>query len=195
MRTTDTSTHRLFVAIDLSDALRGPIEAALDALRGDIGVRWVRPEGRHLTLCFLGDTPAQRLPWLAERITEVSLRHAPHQLRIMSAGTFGSPSAPRVLWLGVGGEVEVTRRLQGDLAAALDAPREHAGWAPHVTLGRSRTSRGDAALARAAQTLKDVDIGVFAASEVVLFESRDGRYVRLHAAPLTACPDESPRSS
>jgi 2'-5' RNA ligase len=54
---------RLFVAVELD----GHVRQALDRLQHDLqrhrlaGLRWVRPEGIHLTLKFLGETPRDRV--------------------------------------------------------------------------------------------------------------------------------------
>ena len=62
-------TFRLFIALQLPDAwkdalarLQDEMRAALHERFGDsVRPRWVRPEGIHLTLKFLGATPASGL--------------------------------------------------------------------------------------------------------------------------------------
>ena len=58
------SQIRAFIAVELNAAAREAVERVMRELRavaGD-GVRWVRPEGIHLTLKFLGDIDADSMP-------------------------------------------------------------------------------------------------------------------------------------
>src|SRR3989304_10104260 len=57
---------RLFVAIDLPEDVRESLgRLQNDLRRHDLpSLRWTRPEGVHITLKFLGETPASSLPAL-----------------------------------------------------------------------------------------------------------------------------------
>ena len=56
---------RLFIAVNLPDPVREGLWRAAAKLRDhDFPVRWVRPEGLHLTLKFLGEVPGEREPEL-----------------------------------------------------------------------------------------------------------------------------------
>ncbi|MBW2665172.1 MAG: hypothetical protein JRE13_02680, partial [Deltaproteobacteria bacterium] len=58
---------RSFIAIELDDATRRAIAAAIRELRNGPGgdhIRWVRPEALHVTLRFLGDIDPARVPAL-----------------------------------------------------------------------------------------------------------------------------------
>jgi 2'-5' RNA ligase len=47
---------RVFVAVDIDDAIRGRITRFLDGVRGFAEeARWVRPESLHITLKFIGE--------------------------------------------------------------------------------------------------------------------------------------------
>ena len=104
-------------------------------------VRWVQPEGIHLTLKFLGEVPSSRLPEIV-RALESALRGA--QAPILSLGSTGAfPNArrPRVLWVGV----EETGTALGKLVGAVEEAMAGLGWEregrafqPHLTLGRVR---------------------------------------------------------
>ena len=57
-------TLRTFIAIELDEELRHNLRRLQDGLREQVAprsVRWVRPEGVHLTLKFLGDTPLDKI--------------------------------------------------------------------------------------------------------------------------------------
>ncbi|MBI4201525.1 MAG: RNA 2',3'-cyclic phosphodiesterase [Chloroflexi bacterium] len=132
---------RLFVAVGLPEETRAYLRQAIQELRSiDLdAIRWVKPEGIHLTLKFLGDTPVKRLDAIGEAMFQGSRSFAPFGLRIRGAGAFPNLSSPRVVWLGLSGEVTELARLQGRLEDALEAagfPREQRGFSPHLTLGR-----------------------------------------------------------
>src|SRR3954468_12620686 len=72
------SSMRLFVAIELPDAwrqalgtLQSDMQRALDAdpSLARTRVRWVRPDGIHLTLKFLGEVPAACLDAICDALT------------------------------------------------------------------------------------------------------------------------------
>ncbi|AUY50231.1 RNA 2',3'-cyclic phosphodiesterase [Streptomyces sp. CB01881] len=135
---------RLFVAVlPPVEALQGLYDA-VEPVRGLPGadrLRWTTVEGWHLTLAFLGEVPAERLPELEAGLAGVAEVHAVHRLRIAGAGRFGD----RVLWAGVEGQTWALRRLAeavneatADVIGEVDAFTFH----PHLTLARAGSSRG-----------------------------------------------------
>lgn len=142
---------RIFVAVPLPDPLLEQLGGVQYRLQGKVphrSVRWVRPEGVHLTLKFLGDTHRDKIPTVQEALTVVG-RNAPTcTLTAEGLGCFPSPRRPRVLWVGVN---EPTGRLKGlyeaveEAMTALGYKPERHGFTPHLTLGRVRrgASRGD----------------------------------------------------
>lgn len=143
-RFTDGSTARwrLFVAIDLGEEARAALVAAQAACRKlALPVRWVDPAGAHLTLKFLGDTDADRVDALAAALRTVVAAQEPFALRTGGLGAFPNARRPRVLWLGLAGDLERLARLHRALEAALAGlgfPPEERPFRPHLTLGRFR---------------------------------------------------------
>src|SRR3970040_1317703 len=105
---------RLFVAIDLPEYVReslGRLQAGLR--RHDLpGLRWTRPEGVHLTLKFLGGTPATSLAAIEGALARAVRGIASFRLALGAPGTFGGRRGPRVLWVDVEGELQPLLRLQ-----------------------------------------------------------------------------------
>ena len=141
------TTIRAFIAIDLPPDVKRALADAAATLNGRVPrgtVRWVRPEQMHLTLRFLGDTPADRLPALAAALDTLAAGHAPFVLRLTELGCFPNTRRPRVVWVGLGGaEAKLTA-----LVAALEAALRPLGWPPedkpfraHLTLGRVKDER------------------------------------------------------
>lgn len=134
---------RLFVAIELpEEVLRALAEVQRELRkRGLDGLRWVHPEGIHLTLKFLGETPAEKAPEIERALEQTVKGVPPHTLSLGRLGTFGSRSAPRVLWVDLIGDVETLGALQQGVERALlplGFPRENRAFSPHLTLARIR---------------------------------------------------------
>jgi 2'-5' RNA ligase len=131
---------RLFVAVEPSPAAREHLDAALAALRetAPTGLRWVPRDRWHVTLAFLGDVGDNVLSDLRTRLERAARRHPPMELCLARGGRFDG----RVLWVGMGGDVEPLRAL----AASVQAGARRAGcaieerrWRAHLTLARART--------------------------------------------------------
>jgi RNA 2',3'-cyclic 3'-phosphodiesterase len=166
---------RLFVAIELPEEIREGLRRLLAELRSlTLPVRWVRPEGIHLTLQFLGEVGEERREPIAAALREVAGLPAPFRLQVEGAGTFPAHGAPRVIWAGIGGEIDPLRLLQegvGETLRPLGFETERRPFTPHLTLGRVKgKGRGDwrAELQRRAAARP----GEFEVREMVLFQSR-----------------------
>jgi len=112
-------------------------------------VRWVRPEGIHLTLKFFGNVPEEKIPLLAQAASSVAQKFGAFRLRLAGLGAFPSERRPRVVWTGLQGDIKELTRLQQQLEEAfvpLGFPPEGRPFVPHVTLGRVKSNRGLAKL-------------------------------------------------
>ena len=60
---------RLFIALDIEDAIRQRITTFMGGVRGFArDVRWVRPESLHITLKFIGEHPDEKLEGLKQAL-------------------------------------------------------------------------------------------------------------------------------
>jgi 2'-5' RNA ligase len=172
-------TVRTFVAIELSpDVLRkiGALQARIKDEFPPGLVRWVRPEGIHLTLKFLGDVSADRLDAIAEAMQAACAPHPPFSLSIGGMGVFPNPRRPRVVWIGVEEPGGTLLRLQRDVERAISPlgfPAERRRFSPHLTLGRVKQGRTAAELEALGQytTHARVRIGEMAVDAVYLMRS------------------------
>lgn len=166
---------RLFIAIELAPNVREGLERLLPKLAPLApDAKWVKAGGTHLTLAFLGHVDAAHAEAFAQAMRETAARHAPLTLSVRGGGSFGRPTSPSVVWLGVNGETERLAALHAALDQALAVhgyEPETRAFTPHLTLARGRGPRGDRALARCVAELEKVDLGELAANELVLFES------------------------
>ena len=138
-----SATERVFVAVPLPAAQRAVLESAIASLRGHglDRVRWVRVEGIHVTLKFLGDIPASQVEAVGQAMRSAAKDVAPFQLQLASLGVFPNPKRARVIWCGVSGQMEQLISLQERTEQAivpLGYPRERRPYSPHLTLGRVR---------------------------------------------------------
>ncbi len=134
---------RLFVAIEippkLKDALIG-VTARLALERWD-AVRWVRPEGFHITIKFLGDTPASRVPAIEQAIATLASQQPRFDLTLGGMGFFPSGANANHIYVGLGGDLAALNSLQRASEAAfasLGYASENKPFKPHITLGRLR---------------------------------------------------------
>jgi 2'-5' RNA ligase len=166
---------RSFIAIEVPHAVKSRIEELVRDLRGTgADVKWVRPEGIHLTLKFLGSIQPEDSERIAQAITPVGDGWAPFEVRVQGMGCFPNPRNPRVVWLGVDRGKDSLLSLQQNVEkkmAELSFPPEGRPFFPHLTLGRVQSLRGKGNLSQAAESYKTVEVGIFQAREVILFRS------------------------
>lgn len=134
---------RLFVACEVPEETRQAITAVIEVLRARSGtaVRWIRPEGIHVTLKFLGEVPVKQLPAIRLAVQEAVLVSSPFELEFSNIGTFGGREGLRIMWVGIAGDVLRLEKLVRDVNAALGVvgfEAERRPFRPHLTLGRVR---------------------------------------------------------
>jgi 2'-5' RNA ligase len=165
---------RLFVALELPEATRAALRdlmARLEPLAR--GARWVRAEGMHLTVKFIGEFPEEKLPALREALSRVRSAE-PARMKFRGLGCFPNDRRPRVLWAGVEASASLAA-LAAEVDAAL-APlgvaRESRAYVPHLTLARFREPSPQPRLQNELAKSKAWEFGEAVASEFYLFESK-----------------------
>src|SRR5579862_2857826 len=129
---------RLFVALDIPEAVRTSVAALVARLRPLCpDARWARMEGVHVTLKFIGETPEEKLEAIEAALANVPTA-APVAVKFRGAGFFPNARRPRVLWAGVEGgpELSALAREVDSALAPLGIPREDRAFSPHLTLAR-----------------------------------------------------------
>lgn len=138
---------RLFVACEVPDDVKDSIGTLIADLRARSGtaVRWIRPEGVHVTLKFLGEVPVKQLPAIKLAIQEAVVGHSPFELEFSNIGTFGGREGLRIMWVGIAGDVlrlEALVRAVNAALAVVGFEPERRPFRPHLTLGRVRDEVG-----------------------------------------------------
>jgi 2'-5' RNA ligase len=164
---------RLFVAMDIPEDVRSAISALVAKLRPNHrNARWVRIEGLHVTLKFIGEASSEKSAEIKAALAVVPSR-APIPMNFRGLGFFPNDRRPRVLWAGIAAGPELAA-----LAAAVDTaltslgiPREERTFSPHLTLARFDMPRGLDALRAAIEKAGALEFGGATAKEFHLYQS------------------------
>lgn len=124
---------RLFVALEISEEVRENLAAIRKKLSFGTEVRWVPPQNFHVTLEFIGNVLAEKVPQIIEALQRVRA-DGPVKLRFRGMGG----SAAGVIWVAIESTPaieslanDINHRLQ-----PLDIASEHRTFHPHVTVAR-----------------------------------------------------------
>jgi RNA 2',3'-cyclic 3'-phosphodiesterase len=179
MTSSPSDTLRLFVACEMPDDAKQAIGEVIDKLKARSGnaVRWVNPEGVHVTLKFLGEVPMKQLPAVKLAIQEAVVGHQPFELELSNIGTFGGREGLRIMWVGVAGDVlrlEALVRAVNAALAVVGFEPERRPFRPHLTLGRVRDEVSTRARAEieVAVGKMDVPLSSWRTTQVSLMRSR-----------------------
>src|SRR5690348_2054467 len=164
---------RLFVALDIPEETRRAIRELISRLQPVArGAKWVRPEGIHITLKFIGWTEDENLAQIKEHLSRV-----PHRAAIPVAfrnfGFFPNERRPRVFFVGIDAGAELAR-LAADIEsqlAPLKIPKEERAFTPHLTLARFKTNEGLAQMQKMLASMPAHDFGAMNATEFHLYQS------------------------
>lgn len=181
---------RLFVAADVPGGLKDRIESEVTGpLRAQLpAARWTRPEGRHLTVKFLGEVSPERVPAIEEALRAAAARHEGFEAAFTHIGGFPTLGRPRVLWVGLGPGAEALRGLADDVERELEGcgfERERRAFHAHLTLARFKRPQPIDELPPI-----EVPSSTFPMEELTLFQSqlhpKGARYTAVERFPLGA---------
>lgn len=187
---------RVFVAVDVGDAVRreatrviASLTGKLEAVKTPPKVAWVKPAALHVTIKFIGEVE----PDAVERLTRLlapPIAIAPFEIQWRGIGTFPSNRQPRALWLGVISgaaplaqiEAEVSKRIAGT-----DITLGDRALLPHLTLGRVKMAGAGVDWPKILQAA-EVRNATSQVDRVTLYRSdlsqRGPHYTELVSAPL-----------
>ena len=181
---------RLFVALDIPDAVRRALRELMARLKPECaGARWVRPEGMHITLKFLGETDEAKLDSIRAALSSIHSGDA-IESNFRGIGFFPNEFHPKVVWCGIQASSNLPE-LAADVDHALQSlsfSAETRAFTPHLTLARFNSHKGLDTLVRAANNLKSYDFGSARSSEFHLYQSvlkpSGPEYTRLATFPF-----------
>ncbi len=184
---------RSFLAFELPGEIKETVRRVHQELAGSpLDVKWVRPANVHLTVVFLGNVARDELGPLGEEVNRVCLKYGQFQIRLKGMGVFGGLKSPRVLWLGLTGDVErmgffrdaISKRI-----ARFGIRQEKRPFRPHLTLGRFRKgAKGGERLKAVLDKHAELSSPIHTLHELTLFRSElrpDGaRYTKIDSWQL-----------
>ena len=139
------SLYRLFVALAVAEAAKehiSQVQRDVGRLLGNHFIVWEPRENFHISLRFLGDTPARCVSETVQMIGAVASDHATFVLHTGGLGVFSQGGRPRVLHLKAGPETVRFLAMQDALESAVRGlgfwPPADFPFTPHVTIGRVR---------------------------------------------------------
>lgn len=133
---------RTFLSIPVPtsvDPVRDKLKDTVDSNGAKIS--WVRKGNFHLTLKFIGDTPEDEVEKISHTIKDIITRTPLMQFEISDTGCFPKKERPRVLWMGIKGDLKPLQELVKNINHALDPlgyPKEEKNYIPHLTIARIR---------------------------------------------------------
>jgi 2'-5' RNA ligase len=177
---------RLFVAIEISPEIRDKIADYISRLKPNLAdARWVRADGLHVTLKFLGNVADERSKTVGDALRGVQSPSLTFSVR--DIGFFPNPRSPRVLWTGIEagpGLAKLAHEVDAALAP-LGFDREKPEFNPHVTLARFKDLRGKTGISSIEEK---PSFGTMTAKDFHLYESKlspqGSRYIKLASFEL-----------
>jgi len=182
---------RAFIAIEVEETILERLRAVQQHLRtAGAQVTWVREEGMHLTLKFLGDIEDDHLPEITRLLQCATSTVTPFPFSVAHIGGFPTIAHPRVLWAGISDGAGTLCALADAVAKQLAScgfPREDRSFTPHITLGRVK-SLTDNHLPELLRAHAEDIYGEMSVSEIHLMRSElspaGARYTILQVIPL-----------
>jgi RNA 2',3'-cyclic 3'-phosphodiesterase len=183
---------RLFVALEISSAVRENLTALLKSLRAvSPQTRWVRLENLHLTLKFIGEVSEAGLAGIRGALVGVR-SDQPVTLEFRGLGFFPNEKHPRVFWAGIDASPNL-KTLAADIDSAaekLGIPAEKRPFSPHLTLARFESRRLPEKLRASIQENVGRDFGALRTNHFHLIESKlkpsGAEYTTLESFPFSA---------
>jgi 2'-5' RNA ligase len=184
---------RSFLAFELPLEIKNVVARVSEELRqSTLNARWVKVDNIHLTVVFMGNIETEDIPAIAGGVKEVCQAFGAFDLSLKGIGCFPNRRNPRVLWLGLDGDLEPMSEFRDALQGHLTdfgIKEEKRKFKPHLTLGRFRKpkkmdSKEDQLLSK----YEDISSSVCSLKELILFKSdlkpTGAVYTKVEAWPL-----------
>jgi len=142
---------RCFIAIPVDAGVLGivrQLQSSLDDRLSSEIVQWTRPEQIHLTLKFFGNIPVSSVEDLSTALPQACQGVGPFNLRLANLGCFPNSRSPRILWIGLAGNLGALMELQSCVAQqmkAFSAHEDNHPFHPHLSIGRVKRAHQEMA--------------------------------------------------
>ena len=133
---------RTFIAIDTPETVTKVALSLQSSVKvNPKAVRWVRKENIHITLRYIGSTVPGEVEKINRLLSEIVGQNSDLSLNVSGTGCFPKKERPRILWLGVDGDVVELKLLVEMINSEmvqLGYPQEERNYSPHISIGRIR---------------------------------------------------------
>jgi 2'-5' RNA ligase len=185
---------RAFIAFKMPDDVLSSLSRVQEGLKSyGFKAKWVRPQSIHLTLKFLGNIHSDHVQPIAEVMRDAAEGYAPLSLCARGIGVFPNMKRPRVIWVGLAGQVNLLGDLQQKLDDGLSEigfKKEDRSFKGHLTLGRFKTRINSNDMKCALKEFAEFETEAFAGDQLILFKSvltpTGAVYSKLKTVPLAA---------
>ena len=166
---------RTFIVLELPPSvisLLAKVQEDLKSMR--LRAKWVRPENIHLTLKFLGNINSADIDKIGGAMMETVDDFVGIDLVARGVGVFPEIKRPRVIWVGLGGQIQslfTMQRLLEDNLAGLGFKKEKKPFKGHLTLGRCRQTINPNTIRQFLREYADLASEKFTARRIILFKS------------------------
>ena len=176
---------RAFIAFELPPEVKTYLGEVISGLRRNRApVRWVNPEGLHVTLKFLGDIEEKIIPSLSRQLNDIAASYMQLQVSFSNLGAFPDVRRPRVIWAGLRGDTAMMTEIAGKIdrmCMSFGMEKEKRPFRAHITIGRLKVP----SMVDLAQELRDTG---FTIQNVILYQSelssQGARYVVMNRSVL-----------
>jgi RNA 2',3'-cyclic 3'-phosphodiesterase len=166
---------RAFIAFDLPKDILESIGDVQEQIRKrGVKFRWVPFENIHLTMKFIGDIHVDLIDKVSHMMAESAEGFSAISLYANGIGVFPGLHRPRVLWIGIDGEIDRLYRLQKILDEKLSMigiPTEKRPFKGHLTIGRAKEGMNMESLKESLRAFYDFQTRPFGINEMKLFQS------------------------
>ena len=188
---------RTFIALEMNENLQRHLKQVIhNGTQILPNIRWVNPQGIHLTLAFLGELDDAQLTDALQAAQVAAQQVKAFSYRLTRLGIFGVPRHPRVLWMGIDEPSGTLNMLQRTLFQQLEQrgfELDKRPFSPHLTLARAKAPLSPSEQQRLQQLLegKQADIistEIYPVRHVDVMKSELSRaganYTSLQSCPL-----------
>ena len=167
---------RSFLAFELPAEIREQIGVISKELKKlSLPVRWVKIDNIHLTILFLGSVAEDILSAMEEKVNVAAKKFSPFKAKLNSIGAFPHWRKPRVIWIGLNGDIDRLANLRDDLQEELKVlgfMPEKRPFRSHLTLGRFKGQiNRDEDIQWICDRYRDIDSDLYQLNELILYKS------------------------
>lgn len=167
-------TIRVFIAIDVK--VESKLEAKWNELRNLLRnnrIKWVDKDSLHLTLFFLGETPANLIEDISKKLETELKSTATFSIKLQGFGTFGQTHSPKVIWADIikSEPLNALKLVVSKVITQFGFADQHGSFSPHFTLGRIKHIESKNELARFINLNKTMDLQTNEVNKIVIYQS------------------------